>query len=202
MPNTSTVPAKHVPEHPWNVVQRIAFRFVFVYFGLYLIPSLLGAVPFLSVMLAALLALFIYVEALDRVSMYREFAAPNAPRPVLYGIWDVETLARNGVEQPPTLTDSMRLRRVVFDMFDRAVFRSMSDSAERFAFAVDTTKRLITFTSRAKVAAVEALSFEKPDADHLLLSGLLRGDSVSIRLTRFDENRYRLLGREFHWIRE
>ncbi|MBL8177586.1 MAG: hypothetical protein JNK48_23115, partial [Bryobacterales bacterium] len=52
----------------------------------------------------------------------------GAPRPVLYGIWNIETQIADGRELPPLLTEAGRFRRVIFEEYaERAVLQRMDD---------------------------------------------------------------------------
>ena len=133
---------------------------------------------------------------------YRQTIGPDAPKSALYGIWDVEALTKNAVDQPPLLSDSLRLKRVVFGGLTRATFRTMSDSLERFSVKIDSAKREITLTGRFDPKLVRTMSYEKPDAQHLVLSGVIGADSIVVRLRRVDERRFLLMRRGFNWIQE
>lgn len=156
-----------------------------------------------AVSLATLLVGYtIYTDVKFGLTFYRESLAPNAPKPPVYGIWDVETLTRNGADQPPLLSDSTRIRRVIFGILGRATFRLMSDSVQRYLVKVDSVKHELALTGRFDPKDVRTLSYTKTDATHLVLTGKLGDDSVVIRLRRYDENRFPLMNRGFHWIQE
>lgn len=135
---------------------------------------------------------------------YRQLG-PDAPKSPVFGIWDVEEVTRNAEVQPPLLTDSLRPRRVVFGELNRAVFRSVSDSVERYGVRLDSTKQEITLVSRFEPTAPSGgrvLRYARPDSVHLVLTEVVNGDSVAVRLRRVDERRFLLLTRGFHWIQE
>ena len=46
------------------------------------------------------------------------------------------------------------------------------------------------------------LTFERPDASHLIFGGRLNGQVVHIETTRVDDRTLPLTGRHFHWIQE
>ena len=133
---------------------------------------------------------------------YRTLIGPNAPKPPVYGIWDVESMSKNGVQQTPLLSDSLQIRRVIFGGLSRATFRTMSDSVERFAMRVDSVKHELALTGRFDPKLSQVLTYTRPDSDHLELSGKLGSDSLVMRLRRLDENRFLLMNRGFHWIQE
>ncbi len=133
---------------------------------------------------------------------YRQTIGPDAPKPPVYGIWDVESLTRNGVDQPPLLSDSTRLKRIVFGGLSRATFRLMSDSVERYTMKVDSTKRELALSGRFDPKLTRTLSYARPDSNHLILTGKIGSDSLVMRLRRLDENRFLLMNRGYHWIQE
>ena len=136
------------------------------------------------------------------LTYYRTLIGPNAPKSQVYGIWDVESLTKNGVDQPPLLSDSTRLKRVVFGELSRAIFRSMSDSVERYGVKVDSLKHEVTLTGRFDPKLIRTLSYAKFDANHLVLTGKLGADSIVARLRRVDPNRFLLMNRGYNWIQE
>jgi uncharacterized membrane protein YphA (DoxX/SURF4 family) len=153
--------------------------------------------------LAALLVGYtIYNDVKFGLTYYRETIGPDAPKPPVYGIWDVESLTKNGADQPPLLSDSTRIRRVIFGGLSRATFRLMSDSVERYTMKVDSTKHELALTGRFDPKNTRTLSYTTVDANHLVLAGRLGTDSLVLRLRRLDENRFLLMNRGFHWIQE
>ena len=137
----------------------------------------------------------------NSLTNYRRLG-PDAPRSPVFGIWDVEELSRNAVVQPPLLSDSTRLRRVVFGEMNRATLRLMSDSVERYNLRVDSAKRELMLTGRFDPRLARTLTYTRPDSIHLVLTERVNGDSLVIRLRRLDERRFLLLTRGFHWIQE
>ena len=144
----------------------------------------------------------VYRNITQGLGYYRTIIGPNAPKPPVYGIWDVEALTKNGVDQPPLLSDSTRLKRVIFGGLSRATFRLMSDSVERYGMKIDSAKREIALTGRFDPKVTRTLSYTKPDPNHLVLAGKLGTDSLVVRLRRLDENRFLLVNRRYHWIQE
>ena len=128
----------------------------------------------------------------------RDFAA----KPALYGIYEVEDFRRNNVARPPLLSDSLRWRQVIFAARNRVTLRTMADSVRLYSSKVDTLQHSVTLSIRSAPERTLTLSFEQPDPDHLVLRGLVDGDSVQTRLRRIDESKYLLLSRGFHWVQE
>jgi hypothetical protein len=100
------------------------------------------------------------------------------------------------------LSDSMRVKRVVFGGLSRATFRLMSDSVERYTAKVDSARHALTLAGRFDPSLTRSLFYTKPDPNHLMLAGKLGADSLMMRLRRVDENRFLLMNRGYHWIQE
>ena len=135
-------------------------------------------------------------------NFYRQSLGPNAPKSPVWGIWDVEGITKNSVDQPLLITDPTLIKRVVFGGLNRATFRWMADSVERFTMKADSVKRELTLTARFDSALVRTMTYTRPDAEHLVLAGKVGGDSLVVRLRRYDEQRFTLVNRRFHWIQE
>ena len=155
-----------------------------------------------AVLATLLVGYTIFNDVKFGLSYYRETIGPDAPRPPVYGIWDVESLTKNGLDQPPLLSDSTRIRRVIFGGLSRATFRLMSDSVERYMMKVDSVKHELALTGRFDPKNARTLSYTKVDGNHLVLAGRLGADSLVMRLRRYDEHRFLLMNRGFHWIQE
>lgn len=148
------------------------------------------------------IAFTIYNYVARGLRYYRGSIGPDAPRSALYGIWDVQESATNSVLRPQLLSDSAQIRRAIFGGLNRATFRLMSDSVQRFTMTLDTASRQMQLTARFDPQLVHTFSYERPDPDHLVLNGVIDGDTVVLRLRRFDEQRLLLVSRGFNWIQE
>jgi hypothetical protein len=144
----------------------------------------------------------IYNDVSFGLTYYRQSVGPNAAKLPVQGIWDVESLTKNGIDQPPLLSDSTRLKRVVFSELSRGQFRLMSDSVERYMVKVDSVKHEVALTGRFDPKQAFTLAYAKPDTNHLVLAGKLGADSVVVKLRRLDEKRFLLTSRGYHWIQE
>ena len=136
------------------------------------------------------------------LGFYRQSLGPNAPKSPVWGVWDVEGIAKNSVDQPLLITNPTLIKRVVFGGLNRATFRLMADSVERFTMKADSGSHQLTLTPRFDSTLARTMTYTKPDADHLVLAGKVGGDSLVVRLRRYDEQRFTLINRGFHWIQE
>jgi hypothetical protein len=167
-------------------------------------PLLAGALArrIAAVVVAVGVAYVMGMNLYRGLGYYRTIIGPNAPKSALWGIWDVEAVAKNGVDQPLVISDSTLLKRVVFGGLNRATFRLMADSVERYGLKVDSVKHEITLTGRFDPKTVRTMTYAKPDSQHLVLGGRVGGDSLVVRLRKFDERRFTLVNRGFNWIQE
>jgi hypothetical protein len=156
-----------------------------------------------SIALRTIFAIFVmWTGVTSGIEYYRQSVGPDAPKSPFYGIWDVEEVRHNATVKPLLVTDSTLVRKAVFGGLNRATFRLMADSVQRYTFATDSARRTITLTARFDPKQVRTLGYARPDSAHLVLTEILNGDSTTIRLRRFDEKRLTLLSRGYNWIQE
>ncbi|MDB4874948.1 MAG: putative rane protein [Gemmatimonadetes bacterium] len=129
-------------------------------------------------------------------------SGPDAPKPPLFGIYDVQSMTRNGQAVPLVITDASIWKRVVFSQFDRASMRSMTDSLTRYSVQVDTTAKTVLLTGRFDTTVKMKLSYTRASNGQLVLSGRVAGDSIVATFKRIDEKKYLLMSRRFNWIQE
>jgi hypothetical protein len=132
----------------------------------------------------------------------RKTYGDTAPKPPLYGLYEVATFVRNGDTIPPLLTDTFRWRRVVVVYPGSLSIRSMSDSGRGFAAEVDTVKGVLTLTPRQDSTTHFVLSYVRPDSAHLTVHGTWAADTLHVEMVRRDEGDFLLMNRGFHWINE
>jgi hypothetical protein len=172
------------------------------------IPSSNIALPYSNRKLkAGLLAVkFIFIlfivgmtlkEALDVRKQYGD----KAPKPPLYGIYYTSTFVRNRDTLPPLETDTTRWKRVIISYKDFAAIRLMNDTTLSYHFKIDTATRTALVYPISDTLQKGRLTYIK-DTVYLTLSGKIKNDSVYIKLKRFDENKFRLVNRGFHWVNE
>lgn len=125
-----------------------------------------------------------------------------APKPPLYGVWNVEELVVDGVVRPPLVTDESRWRRVVFNYPGSIAIMNMNDERERYMLALDPVKGQMVFRSRTDQKWTSTLSYQKLGPQDLRMHGTFDGRKIQARLKRMDESQFLLTSRGFHWINE
>ena len=129
-----------------------------------------------------------------------------APRPLLYGLWEVEELEMDGKILPPLLTDPVRWRRVMFENPEMLVLQLMDDSTDEsqryYRLALDPRKRTLQLTGFRDKKPISSLAYQQPAPGLLTLEGTYEGHKVKAKLHRADDSRFLLKNRGFHWINE
>ena len=118
----------------------------------------------------------------------------------LYGIWDVEEFTRNAQIQAPLATDTNRFKRMIFPMPNRTYVQFMDDQTRRWPTEYGSTNHFSAVT-RDDPKHKDVFTYAR-DQDQLTLTTQLGDDSITIKLRRFDESKFLLLARGFHWINE
>ena len=147
-----------------------------------------------------LLAIYAYQSVAAAYAEFKLQTELPAATP-LYGIYDVESLRRNGEDVPPLTTDHRRWRRVVMESPRVVRVQLMDDSFDRYRAEYNqTAKQLMLFKGAAKTDPSGIFQWSVPDADHLELDGRAGADAMVVSLKRIDRGKFLLMNRGFHWI--
>jgi hypothetical protein len=125
----------------------------------------------------------------------------KAPKPELFGIWEVEEFSHNGEVLPPLTTDPVRWRKVIIGSTARFQFRMMNDAPHAFAAEYKSKEKKIELTDNQDKSKT-VLKFDRPDFEHLNLEGNYKGAPIAMKMKRIDETKMLLISRGFHWINE
>jgi len=147
-----------------------------------------------------LIVSLVWLFASDALFYYRRFG-DNAPKPPLYGIYYAETFMRNNAAVPPLQTDTSRWNRLLIAVNGYAEIQVMNDSAQSYHFKIDTLTQTAALYPYSDTLNKSRFNYVV-DPPYLTLTGKMGSDSVFIKLKRFDENRFRLVNRGFHWVSE
>lgn len=136
--------------------------------------------------------------AVDAEKQYGE----KAPKPPLYGLYNVEVFAKNRDTIQPLITDTTRWRRFMITFAGGAQIQMMNDTTLRYSFKPNEKKHTITASTYADTTHKFILAYNTPDPETLILKGQWKKDSVYIRLHKSDPDNFPLLKRGFHWVNE
>src|SRR5262249_33497302 len=139
----------------------------------------------------------LYANVNRSIERRKTRAAELMPKVPLYGYWEVEELVKNGEPVPPITANPKAWRRAGVNNREMISIRLMDNSSEQYKMEHDAAKKTITLSQGDKKST---LAVDQPDADHLIIDGILKGDSIKVRLRRIDASKFLLINRGFHWI--
>ncbi|WP_378732374.1 DoxX family protein [Nocardia brasiliensis] len=136
----------------------------------------------------------------------------GAPKPALYGIWQVSEFNQDGAPLPPLSTDQNRWQRVVFDINGMA-YQKMDGTLVPVVGAVDTEAHTITLSEAAGSAnpgqaaqaqpnQIGTFAYTQDAPDRLRLDGRLHGRAVTLTLKQMDLDSFPLRSTGFHWVQD
>ncbi len=130
----------------------------------------------------------------------------KAPKPELYGIWNVESFSVDGQERPPLLTDTQRWRRIVFDSFGTIMVsgtvHSMDDMTQRYNLQINTAAKTFVLTNPSDKNWKATFAFQRATPTELVVDGTMDNHKIHAELAQFDVSKFLLVSRGFHWIQE
>lgn len=125
-----------------------------------------------------------------------------APKPKLYGYYNVSTYVKDKDTLAPLLTDTTRWNKILFREYNRITVKMMNDTLIAYTYADDTLKHTITFTQRDDTTLKYSFTYVPVNKDVLELMSVGRKDSIYMQLNKIDVNDFLLMKRGFHWINE
>ena len=123
-----------------------------------------------------------------------------APKVPFHGIWEVETLVLDGTARPPLLTDATRWRRLLFEYPEYLMVQRVDDSWEDYMLTLKDRQMILR--KYKDLQWKSSLAWRQVEPGLLTLEGTFDGHALQARLRRFDEAKFPLVGRGFHWINE
>ncbi len=153
-----------------------------------------------AVALRTVLVLGVTLFLLNQTQQRRETYGNLAPKPPLYGIWNVEELTMDGVVRPALVSDETRWRRVVFNSTSMLAIQLMDDSRERYQLQLNNNQITLSGWNNPKPKSV--ISYRKLAPHLLAIEGTFEGHKIQGRLRRVDESKFLLVNRGFRWINE
>lgn len=126
----------------------------------------------------------------------------GAPKPPLYGVWNVEQFEVDGAVRPPLVTDETRWRRMAFSYPGMTSIQLMSDTRERYRLALDPAGKRMRLTRRDDPEFKASLTYTQPGPKLLVIQGTHGDQRIRARLRQMDTSEFLLVSRGFHWINE
>ena len=151
-----------------------------------------------KVVLIAYTLIFDVKGALEGEKQY----GSKAPKPPLYGLYEVKTFVVNKDTLKPLTTDTVRWSKLAISYPENAMIKFMTDSTSYFQFKVDSVKKRIFMNKYTDTVHRWMLSYTQPKKDSLVITGTYKKDSIRITFHRYDASKFLLVRRGFHWISE
>lgn len=145
------------------------------------------------------LSLFVGISVWQGYSSEREYGDKRA-KPILYGIWEVESMRINDSLIAPLLTNEQRWRYLVIDYKDRCSVMYMDDEIKWLKLEIDSAQSKILL-HQYNIETENNFNYTR-DVDKLLLNGILGKDTLDLKLKLKNLDEILLTSRGFHWINE
>src|SRR5262249_3410459 len=126
----------------------------------------------------------------------------SGQKPPLYGIWDVEEFTVDGQARPPLLTDETRWRRLIFDDYGLFIIQPVNGRNQFYRLNLNPEDKTLAIGKGADPEWKADFSFKEPEPDQLTLEGTIDKHPAQVKLVRFDECKFLLKSRGFHWLQE
>jgi len=168
----------------------------------------------LMVIKYVLIVYTLWFGLIDAMAREKQVGA-KAPKPPLYGLYNVDVFIRNNDTLKPLTTDTIRWRRFMISKPGMAQVEMMSDSIISYSFKPDIKKQTAVAYNLADTAQKFPLNYRltkarldkskslKTDTStYLILKGRWKQDSIEVWMKRLDPTGFPLLQRGFHFVNE
>ncbi|MFI5715933.1 DoxX family protein [Nocardia sp. NPDC051750] len=133
---------------------------------------------------------------------WHEFGG-GAPKPELYGLWEVTEFRVDGQPVPPLLTDETRWQRLVLEYNGAATIQGMDGRLVDVPAQLDPAAQTLTVTTAPGTETPPAtFTYTRPDSENLYLEGELDGRPTRIELSSVDPGTFPLNHDRFHWVQD
>jgi hypothetical protein len=166
--------------------------------------ALIARVPGGKVLVAAQIVLGVYFvgNGLYQANRSWHVFGGGAPKPALYGIWNVDRMFVDGVERAPVVTDFGRWRRVVIQNTALFYLQRMDDTFAIYPAKFDPNGKMIALSKPADKTWMTTFAVNRTDADHMTLTGTMDAHKIEMQTTRLDHRNFVLVSRGFNWVQE
>ncbi len=152
------------------------------------------------IVLKSIVILFVLVAPLALL-IYEEAAYGEDPKSPLYGVYAVQDFVRNNDTIPPLTTDTARWGKLLLEYDGYATVYMMNDQKKYIAFKTDSVNKIATVYTYKDSTHKYKLRYTKVDS-FLTLQGIYKQDTLVINMLRYNQKKFLLTSRGFHWINE
>lgn len=148
---------------------------------------------------AAVVCIF-YVTISESIEYGKEYG-PNAPKPALYGLYEITDFKINSKEIAPVITDTVRWRYISIERLKSIQLYKADMSNVEYTSKIDTVSKKIEVSHHKNSTKVYTLNYGKTDST-MHIKGVFLGDTIDCKTKRLDKKNFLLTGRGFNWINE
>lgn len=152
--------------------------------------------------LKAIVIVFFFYKKIDQKLESRAKYGDDAPKPALYGLYDVEEFVYNGDTLPPLTTDTTRWKAMMVNWDGYVSFRSMEDKWKTYKCQLDTVDYTMEINKRRGDDTTHYFVDYSLVDSVMTVDGVLFGDSLHIEMKQRDLSKFRLTSRGFNWVNE
>jgi len=125
----------------------------------------------------------------------------KAPKPALYGIYEVEEFVWKNDTLPPLKTDTIRWDKLVVDKYSTSIYY-MDGHKSYYKNETDTIgKKLLLSSYRGDASKYHYLEYSRKDS-LFYLNGCKGLDSLRVKFRMKKREDFLLLNRGFHWVND
>lgn len=125
----------------------------------------------------------------------------KAPKPALYGLYEVSSFISNNDTIPANIEDKNRWRYLIMERKGRVSIHMMDKSRIHYKTTIDTILNKLTFENYRDTTEVFVLNYKKTDST-LNFETIFKNDTLKVNTKRLTKNDFLLMNRGYHWINE
>jgi len=145
---------------------------------------------------------FFYGTLFSAIKFYSSTEyGPNAPKPPMYGIYEIQHFQKNKDTIPMLVTNDTLWRRIVFQRKDYFSIYKMDSKSVWLGMKLDTVANTMELNNRRDSTDIYNFKYTLKDSI-LTLNGMHKNDTLFIKAKQYDLKKFKLINRGFHWISE
>lgn len=145
---------------------------------------------------------YIFYSSIDQGIEIQKKWGDKAPKPPMYGLYQVDQFVMNGDTLPSLTTDTIRWQHLVIQWEGRTHIQMMNDKFSHYNLERDSTEQTFTIYSRRDTVNKHYFTYDFVEGESLDLQGTWGTDTLSVEMSRRTKDDFLLLNRGFNWINE
>lgn len=145
---------------------------------------------------------YIFYSSVDQGLEIQKQWGDKAPKPDMYGLYQVEHFVLNGDTLPSLTSDTIRWQHLVIQWEGRTHIQMMNDKFSHYSLEKDSSEQKLTIFSRRDTVNKNYFTYDFVEGESLDLQGTWGKDTLSVEMIRRTKDDFLLLNRGFNWINE